>query len=308
MNATVSKSAAQSKVSTSVRAMSEEKGDDKRVKRNNTYLADPRLLFILEGYNVRRTEQQRSREQIEALKGVLRDFIAKSAHEKSPLNLKPVVGEIGVFLNKDLQLQVWDGYHRTTAIMELIAEGYEIPWVPIDERPADDRAVLVAMLRSGMSLNHTPLEKAIGYARLADEQGMRATDIADEVGTTPQRVEQLLLLGRADSEIHDLVADNKLSADAAIELIRKHREAALEEIKKAVSGGGRVGKGITRMAMPKKTQDGVFTAVRSSAADLERQLGEHRAKAGDNWKSEMVAVSLPAEIVAELLAKASKAV
>ncbi|AYK20415.1 hypothetical protein [Aeromonas veronii] len=65
----------------------------------------------------------------------------------------------------------------------------------------------------------------MGYLRL-NRMGHSNAKIAEVMRKTPARVEQMLLLATANHDVHELVRAGTVTADAAIEAIREHRENA----------------------------------------------------------------------------------
>lgn len=295
---------------TSITALYERDRD--HIKRSDRYRVDPRLLHIEEGFNIRITSSPESRAQIDSIKASVVAYITKDNPENKIWtgDFLDVFPEIKAFVNKNAKLQVYDGYHRTIALHELMAEGYDFHYVHVDARAVTDLEVRYAMLRSGLGMQHTPLEKALEYANLVNNHGQTITQIAALSGNvTVQRVEQLLLLGNADPEVHKLVLDKKVTADAAIEVLRKFREdkkAGLEAVQKLVASkaaGSRVGRSQVRMTMSKGAQDKLFSAIGAGAKKLSKTLEQFKAEHGEQWESAPVQVELPAAVVAEILAR-----
>lgn len=258
-----------------------------------------------------------SRANIDSIKETVRALITKGNPDNRYWNegFLSIFPEIRTFVNKDDKFQVFDGYHRTIALHELMAEGFDIQFVHIDARQMEDAEVVLSMVRSSLGLKHTPLEKAIAYKRLADDYGMSFTEISTQSGeVTPQRVEQLLLLGRADKAVHDLVAQKKITADGAIEILRKHRNEPEEALKAIISvvenknGSAPAGRLHTRRTISKVSQDKMYEAVGSSADKLNQKIKAMQEKDGEEWETKPVSLELPAVVVAEILErlKASK--
>jgi hypothetical protein len=221
-------------VGVSIRTIARDKDSKGSIKRGDSYLADPRRLVIEHDYNIRWVKTAASRQQIDEIKKSIKAFIAKKFAEKlTPsamsweLGFKELFDEISVVTTEDKRLKVYGGYHRTTAILELIAEGYDIPFVHINAHKMTEREATKAQLRTDHGLRFTALDKARGYSRLADD-GMTFDEIADEVGNVGEfksdaaRVEQLVLLGRADVRIHEMIACGKLDAEDAIVVLERY--------------------------------------------------------------------------------------
>lgn len=301
-------------VATSMSALYE--SDREHIKRGDRYRVDPRLLYIEDGFNIRITSSPESRDQIDSIKASIVAYITKDNPENKTWtgDFLDVFPEIKAFVNKNAKLQVYDGYHRTIALHELMAEGYDFHFVHVDARAVTDLEVRYAMLRSGLGMQHTPLEKALEYANLVNNHGQTITQIAALSGNvTLQRVEQLLLLGNADPEVHKLVLDKKITADATIEVLRKFRDdkkAGLAAVQKLVeskaSGARTVGRAQVRMTMSKGAQEKLLTAIGAGAPKLAKTLEQFKEQHGDQWESAPVQVELPAAVVAEILERMAK--
>ena len=69
-------------------------------------------------------------------------------------------------------------------------------------------------------------------------KGYSNAEIATKMGRTVARVEQLLLLANANSDVHALVKEGRVSADGAIEAVRVHGEDAGEYLLSILESGG----------------------------------------------------------------------
>ena len=291
------------------------KGGDSGVRRVDSYRVDPRVLEIEPGWNVRFASDPELRAHIDSIKESIKNFITGRGANPDERTLKGGLLEIFpalVVKIVDGRIIVRDGHCRTIGVRELLQEGWDIQELDVSPTRGDTAEQVLLMVRSSQGKDLTPLEKAVAFARLADEpHNMTGPAIARGCGNsvTPQRVEQLVLLGRAPVEIHEWIAAKKLTADSAIETLRKHREhpeEAVAALKALVEGSAnRVGKGQTRVAIPKKLQDGMFDALSQSFNnELARQLKDISASEG--WEEIQVQVSLPAKVVQELLALQKK--
>ncbi|SFF34721.1 hypothetical protein, partial [Paracidovorax wautersii] len=210
---------------------------------------------------------------------------------------------------------VVDGHCRTTAIRELITEeDYEISSLDVVQTREDARGRIGLMLRSGMGKGYTPLERAIALTRLADgqdgQEGMSFPQISRFLGgaITPQRVEQLVILGRASAKVQEAVAEKRIVADTVIDILRKHKdEPAVGEQKifEMIDGNSKarpVGKAQSQPSVPRKAAAGIFQAIAKESKTLAKQI-ESVAKKGDGWEDEPMTVTLPAGVIAQLLEK-----
>lgn len=281
------------------------------VKRYDSFRVNPLILQVEEGFNLRLVGDEEGRLHVESIKSSIRLFITRNdpANRVWEGSLKEVFPALVVRLTEDGEILVVDGEHRLVAIRELIAdEGFDIHYVDVEASKADAADRVVMMMRSSESRHLTPIDRSDGLVRLADDFGWNFPKIAEHVGMTTQRVEQLILLGRAHEDIQKAVRSKLITADSAIEIIRAHRAkpeegvavvAALVKAKIANSEARPVGKGQTRASIPRKAQDAVFSAFAKS----NRELGEKIDALGnqENWEEIQVDVKLPAGIVKLLL-------
>lgn len=285
------------------------------VSRGNRYGVHPSMLWIEPGFNIRHPNNPEVRAQIDAFKAQIRAHLTQEDLKKreQPLLFPDIVVRL-----RNGKLEVVEGHCRTTAAWELIAEGLDVPRLNVDVRTLSDRDARLLMYRSQNGLKLTPLERALGFRRMADEDGMSYPDIAKEIGdVTPQRVEQLMLLARAPQEVQDSVLRKEISADAAIEMIRKNKgdeAAVIAAVGAVVSRGAAVGaktagKGQTRLAMPRKAQEVFFDVLSSRGDEIKDKIAAAQKKAGDDEqarKEATVAVELPLELLEQVYALQEK--
>lgn len=282
------------------------------VKRVDSFRVDPRILQVERGFNVRVGSDPELRAHIDSIKNTIREFIIRDNAGNRHCELIPsdIIPDLIVRVTVEGEMFLVDGHCRTTAIRELIEEGFTIEYIGVKSTVEDHIGRVMIMLRSSQAKNLAPIEKAKGFVTLADE-GMGFHEISRFMGSsiTPQRVEQLVLLGRAPEAIRHLIEEKKVTADSALEVIRKHRENPAEAERilvelvsgKQGSSGRPVGKGETRISIPKRTQEGIFKALVSESKGLVKQIKALESKGDEGWEDEMVNVTLPAGVVKQIL-------
>jgi hypothetical protein len=136
--------------------------------------------------------------------------------------------------------------------------------------------------------------------------GLSSSDIAARVGRSRPHVEQLLILANANHDVQEMVKAGKVSATAAIDLVRKEGEnagAVLGE-KVAAAGGGRVKKGDLKPAgLPRKVVDEVVDALgwfRKHGLNAEQRKVVARAEKDGSAHAD-VEVTVTAGALAELM-------
>ena len=282
---------------------------DGHVRRVDAYRVNPRILELEEGFNVRIGQERdpELRSHIEGFKQTIRDYITKTDpnNRVSKGGLSEVMPPLLVRVTDDGRILVVEGHSRTIATRELIAEGFDIQELDVDVTKGDEADRNVVMVRSSQGKSLAPIEKAIAFVRMADRFNWSFPKIAQECGggVTTQRVEQLVLLGRAPQEILDMVADRKVTADSAIEIVRKHRDNPQEAVRVlealvAGTGSRRIGKGHVRASIPRRTQDALFDVFTRNASLSATIKGLSK---DEGWENVEVQVSLPAGIIQQLL-------
>ena len=281
---------------------------DSGVRRIDSYRVDPRILQFEEGFNVRLAGDPELRAHIDSIKLSITTFLTKDDPENrvSKGGLLDVFPALTVRVTSEGDLLLIEGHCRTTAMRELIADGWDIQEVDVTASKLDAAERVVLMVRSSLSKGLLPIEKAHAFVQLADAFGWSFPMIAQHCGgITTQRVEQLVLLGRASPEIQAMVENRQVTADSAIEVIRKHREEPGEATKvlaELVAGKGDrpVGKGHIQVTIPRKVQQNVYEAISGRSKALAKQLEAIEGK--DGWEDMEMDIKLPARVVQQLLA------
>jgi ParB/RepB/Spo0J family partition protein len=166
---------------------------------------------------------------------------------------------------------VWvvDGHRRRRAVMRAMEMGAPLAdkngdvWMQVIAFEGNDVDRLTRIMTSNESRKLTDLERAAGYKRLA-AFGLSSSDIAAKVSRSRPHVEQMLILANANHDVHQAVREGRISATAAIELVRKEGENAGAVIKEksTAAGGGRVKKGdLKPKALPPKVVAEVTDAL-----------------------------------------------
>ena len=240
---------------------------DGSVKKDDAFKVDPRILVEAEGFNLRNYEDPDVVAQIEA-------FAQAYAQGQ-------YVPPLLVRVNDDSQVEVIDGHQRRRGALLAIERGAELAYVQVARFYGNNADRVAVMLRSSEGLKLKPLEVGRGYLRLL-RMGFTPADIASRVGRSKARVDQLLLLAQADSDVHALVRDGTVSADAAIDAIRSHGDKAGEHLARkaeALPTGGASASGKTARvtqkhvredAIPPKVVRAVVARFREAAPALEK--------------------------------------
>lgn len=221
------------------------------VKKTDLFRVDPRLLEEDVGFNLR---DYNDPEVIAHIEGFAESYI--NGRYVPPL----VVRTTG-----DGRIVSVEGHCRRRGALLAIERGANLAFVDCLAFRGGDVEQVEVMLRSAEGLKLKPLEVAQGYLRLS-RMGHSNTKIAEVMRKTPARVEQMLLLATANHDVHQLVRDGHVTADAAIDAIRKYREKAGDYLKRKLEeaqgqGRGKVTRGTMRgFSLPPK----ILTTVVSS--------------------------------------------
>lgn len=244
----------------SLKSLAEDKSVE-GVNKTTYFKVDPRLLCEEEGFNLRDYDDP---EVIEHIEG----FADSYFHGRY---VPPLV----VRTDSEGRIIVIEGHCRRRGALLAIERGAEL--VAVDTVPfkGNDVERVEVMLRSAEGLKLKPLAVALGYLRLS-RMGYSNGEIASRMRKTASHVEQMLLLANADHDVHKLVREGKVSAYAAIEAIREHREKAGEFLlRKLEEATGRGKTAVTRGAVkgwtpPRKIVTRVIGSVETVVAKLDK--------------------------------------
>jgi ParB family chromosome partitioning protein len=239
------------------------------VKKTTIFKVDPRLLVEEEGFNLR---DYNDPEVIDHIEGFADSY--SNGNYVPPLVVRTT---------DDGRIIPIEGHCRRRGAMLAIERGAELLFVDCVPFKGNDVERVEVMLRSAEGLKLKPLAIALGYLRLK-RMGHENVEIAKRMRKTASHVEQMLLLANANHDVHRLVREGKVSAYAAIEAIRQHREQAGDFLSGKLDEAAERGKSaITRGAVkewtpPRKIVTNVIGTVEAVVSKLDkgarRQLAE----------------------------------
>ncbi|MDH0959096.1 hypothetical protein EGJ86_19245 [Pseudomonas sp. o96-267] len=219
------------------------------------------------------------------------------------------------------QIVLKHGYHRTLAAQELVREKPEMAHLQLEMREFKGNAsdTILLMLNSQNSLDVDPVSRAEAYRTLLN-QGMPMQKIAERIGKVPEHVSQQLILVEADEAVKQAIREKKIAATAVIELLRNEKETGEPHgkvVRQMLENAAAAGKTKATMkhrapaaprpgVAPKLSMKVVRTSLKSISeisGSLRDALGDYQASTeeGAENNAKMVAVSLPASKIAELL-------
>lgn len=261
---------------------------DVNVKKTDLYKVDPRLLQEEEGFNLRDYEARETIEQIERFAAAFTDG--------------QYVPPLIVRTDDSGAIYVVEGHLRRRGALLAIERGSDLAYVECTNFRGNDTARIEVMIRSAEGLPLKPLEIGLGYLRLS-RKGYTNPDIARVAGRTLARVEQLLLLANANSDVHQLVRAEKVSADGAIDAVRQYGEKAGEFLQGLVRPGTKVTRQAVRgTAIPPKVASHVSTAFTGLFGRGSRATLEGLARWEKDGMQKGVTIPVSAEALRELKA------
>ena len=167
----------------------------------------------------------------------------------------------------DFDLRLIDGERRLKAVQLLHEQDIEISFpVRILQGMDDESSVIVAATSNMERSDITPLEEGNIVAKM-EAYGYDTKEIASKLSRSDQWVRDRKALEGGSRKIKNALGNNRIPADVAVKLIRKHKDhkeqdKALTEVVTAAGGQ----KSNTRKAAAKKGHGG---SLKPSAKELE---------------------------------------
>lgn len=205
----------------SIGQLYKKQGSNGPIARRNEFTVLLDAVYVEQGFNVK---GQIYREVVDSMKVayVKGDYVPKMVVEP----------------NADgTRFKVIDGHHRFTALTELVAEGQEYRRVEVEGFSGNQADQVKLMITSSQGRNLTPLERSNGYDRLVNKFGWTRQEVADEFLVHLSSVAYHLAIAELPDSIKALIAADRIAADYAVEVHRKHGEAAVIAM---VEGSGEV--------------------------------------------------------------------
>lgn len=146
-----------------------------------------------------------------------------------------------------------DGHRRRRALEKALAMGAPLAdkngdvWIDVVPFNGNDADRTLRVMTSNENMKLSPLEVSRGLKRLRNF-GWSVADIANKMGKSRARVEQLLVLADSNSDVQNMVATGAVSASVAIDTVRAHGEKAGAVIAEAAKA--KAGKKVTAKSIP----------------------------------------------------------
>ncbi|HAU9839230.1 TPA: hypothetical protein JFP82_002034 [Vibrio cholerae O1] len=171
------------------------------------FQADPELLWIEPGYNLR--------QEIKAHKVIA--FIMSYING----DYVPPIEVTVVELDGKERLKTVEGHHRTVSLWFVKKLNYEIEKISVIPLPGNEVEHLLRQFKSAESDAHTPIELALGYKRLLS-YGLTPSEVATKLQVTPAQVGNYMLLLTAPEELKTLIHQGVYPPTNAWNDIREH--------------------------------------------------------------------------------------
>lgn len=126
---------------------------------------------------------------------------------------------------EDGRILIVDGHHRYAAALDAISKGADIKSVDVRQFRGNDADRVAHMITSAGGLPLTPLQLGIQYRKLIGF-GWTEKQVAARVGKSVEHVKNMVLLGEANSDVHQAVNAGEISGTAAVAMVKEHGSKA----------------------------------------------------------------------------------
>ncbi|MNX49444.1 hypothetical protein D3C86_800470 [compost metagenome] len=179
---------------------------DGTIKRADAMKVRYSSIVIQDAFNLRELDSE-SEAGIEALTSYILD-----GGPLPPLEVVAMPDGSGV--------EVVDGHRRHEAYGRAIARGAPIEWISVIGFSGNEIERQARIYTSNEGVKLRPMEAARGFKRFRG-MGLDSDEIATVVHCSRTHVENYLVLADAERQVQDLVRQGEVSAEVAIETVRK---------------------------------------------------------------------------------------
>ena len=179
---------------------------DGKIKRADAMKVRYSSIVIQDAFNLREPDSE-SEAGIEALT----DYIMAGG-PLQPLEVVAMPDGSGV--------EVVDGHRRHEAYGRAIARGAPIEWISVIGFTGNEVERQARIYTSNEGVKLRPMEAARGFKRFRG-MGLNSEEIATLVHCSRTHIENYLVLADAERDVQDLVRSRTVSAEVAIEAVRK---------------------------------------------------------------------------------------
>lgn len=179
---------------------------DKTIKRADAMKIEYHKIYVVPDFNPRDLDEQYEAEIADLLAHIL------AGGTIPPLEVVARADGSGV--------EIVDGHRRYDAMGRAIAQGFPIQWVSIVAFQGNKIDRMARVHTSNKNSQLRPMEAARNFKRFRGA-GLDSVEIAAVVQCSRTHVENYLVLADAERDVQDLVRSCKVSAEVAIEAVRK---------------------------------------------------------------------------------------
>jgi ParB-like chromosome segregation protein Spo0J len=241
--------------------------NNQAAKRGDSIRVNIRNIKIVDGFNVR-TQDDELREHIASLLGAL---VANQPIPAIEVWVNPETGDI----------ELVDGHCRFAAYLQYadIEPEFDsyISAVKFEGTPFKRKMRIAS---SNKQLKVKPVELGRLYIDARDNLGATRQEIAAEAGMSLAHVDQMILLAsKGTEEVHQAVAEGKISSTDAVKLVREFGAEAPKELERRIEVATEQGKSkvTAKVVAPKLPSRPRVDMVVSNAVVLVNSLGKDLA-------------------------------
>lgn len=175
--------------------------------RTDFFRVPPQSIIVREGFNPRKVFE------LDELKASIRE---NGFYEYEPIAVKKVIAEDG-----SASIVLFNGERRLRSVMELIAEGVDIPTVPVKlgGKTMSDSEQLVAAIQCNTGVPLDCFEEGEAFKRLVG-YGFKVKEICRRTGKSDVHIYNRLTLADSAAEVQDAVRSGKMPISRAVEIVR----------------------------------------------------------------------------------------
>lgn len=225
---------------------------DKTIKRADAMKIEYHRIYVVPGFNPRDLDDQYEIEIADLLAHILAGGLLPA------LEVVAMADGTGV--------ELVDGHRRFDAMGRAIAQGFPINWVPIVPFQGNKIDRMARVYTSNKNSQLRPMEAARGFKNFRGA-GLDSAEIAAHVHCSRTHVENYLVLADAERDVQELVRTCKVSAEVAIDAVRKLGASAGDFLAGKVDQANAAGKSkvtastIHGRALPRKVVSPLISSV-----------------------------------------------
>lgn len=222
-------------------------GEMNKTKKSDILKVDPRNVKVPdfgEGFHFRNANNYGDMEELK--NSIKHNGIV------TPLEMKRIKPED----NDGKEFEVVFGFRRMEAVLQLLAEGVDFPYVPVLTPTGNDEDRLFRLFASDTSQVHLNVVEQSEAVRLLLDKGYDVKEIQLRIGKSSAYVYNLISLSKLPKKVKDQITSGKISTNAVLEVIRT--ESDTEKV------GARIGEAIKNAQ--KHSSDG--KQKKATAADV----------------------------------------